>query len=114
MSSKTIAFICHLSYKFPQLLSILEEHIEDNSGEILPHLLMYEYTNLLTGSSSKEKWVSDFLTYIEEVYTPLDDEISNLIAVSLIENLPFEVGKTHWVVNLLGDKMKEYYHEVYE
>jgi hypothetical protein len=40
MSGSTVALIGALFYDHPQLMPILDEHLEDNEGEILAYLVL--------------------------------------------------------------------------
>ncbi len=113
MKAETIIFICHLAHKFPQLKEVMEEYIDSYGGEILPHLLISEYVNFIIDKDIPETWIKDFLAYLESNFdAEKDDDISNLIAVSFIENLPFDKAKKHWSIDMLGDNMQDYYYKV--
>ncbi|MEZ2126798.1 MULTISPECIES: hypothetical protein [unclassified Sinorhizobium] len=114
MSALTVSFACHLAFRFRELLPVLAEHIQDNSGEILPHILMYDYCRFVCGGPDGEhKWQRELLGYLENNFSESDDEISNLIAVSFIENIPDPLTSRHWSVQLLGEKMAEQYSAIY-
>ncbi len=114
MNAETITFICHLAYKFPPLRIVVKDYIEAYGGEILPHILMSEYALFISSLQEKEDWAQSFLEYLESTFNSNeDDNVSNLIAVSFIENLPFDGEKTHWSIGVLGGSMKKYYYRVY-
>lgn len=93
MNAISVAFIGHVIYQFPELVPVLQEHLDDNNGELLPHLLMADITRWLVAAvedSDKTFLIKAILAELERVYAERDedDKISELIAVSCLENLP--------------------------
>ncbi|WP_417832412.1 hypothetical protein [Terasakiella sp.] len=114
MSAINISFCCHLAFIFPELLSLLEEHLKDNTGEILPHLLMYDYCQLVSNDLGNRPWHKELLHTLEKIYSETDDDISNLIAVSFIESIHFTNDLDNKYTSLLGPKLLKHYNLVFK
>ncbi|BDW89401.1 DUF7674 family protein [Thalassospira tepidiphila] len=108
MSAICVAFSAGAAFKFRELESTLAEHLKDNNGEILPHLLMADYFRCVESAVDAE-WVRGFLSYLEENFSYKNREIINLISVSFLEHLSPEDSSTRFLGELLGPEMlKEY------
>jgi len=73
----------------PDLLPVLREHLEDNNGELLPHVCFGEVTRWAVkqdelGAAS----VDALLATLELDYANGDDAVRELIVVSFLKNLP--------------------------
>lgn len=97
MSAKTVAFVRSLVERFPRLVGLLDEHIEDNFGEILPHLFFGDLTRYVVslflaardgGDKSTRQELRAILDFLEQSYASADDEVQELISVSFLEHLP--------------------------
>lgn len=94
MSAVTVAFMGALIYGRQWLLPLLDEHLDDLEGEVLPHLLIADVERWAeaevlaqrTGSGTQLAAVLDF---IEEQFASMGDtEVGELISVSFLEHLP--------------------------
>lgn len=85
-----VAYIGVLVWKYPDLLELFGEHLEDNEGEVLAHPFMYEV----------EKWAEGLLAERRDLLVDLLDELDgalscgrqnvvDLIGASFVENLPY-------------------------
>jgi hypothetical protein len=100
MSELTIDFVERLANRYPSLKPILDEHVSDNFGEVLPHVFFGDLTRLVvsefTRVDSDELREADavgaevrrLLAELEDAYADGGEEIQELIAVSFLENLP--------------------------
>ena len=96
MSEKAITFVTSMVAHFPGLKALLEEHVKDNLGEMLPHVFFGEVTRYMlslvlaasSGGLLPRNELRDILHYLEEAYATGDDELRELITVSILENLP--------------------------
>ncbi|MCB5205543.1 hypothetical protein LH464_24205 [Neorhizobium sp. T786] len=113
MSALTVSFSCHLAFVFRELIPVLGEHIKDNSGEILPHIIMSEYCRFSLRFGPGCEWVEKLFSYMESEYSEEDNDISELVAVSFIEIIPYIASEPHWSVKLLGPKMLKQYNNIY-
>src|SRR3954471_14705300 len=96
MSEQAVSFVRSIVARFPSLSAILEEHLKDNLGEILPHVFLGDVTrylpSLLLAASSGgfpiRRELRDILDYLEEVFSGDGAELRELISASFLENLP--------------------------
>jgi len=113
MIAISIAFSAGLAYKYQELLPVFAEHLEDQSGEVLPHILFEEYSQFIFNREKSAEWIVSLLGYLESVYDYDDDPVSNVIALSFIESIPYSENQVHWARNLLGKKMEKHYISVF-
>lgn len=107
-----VAFTAGAAFKFRQLEAVLSEHLKDNDGEILPHLLMANYCRLVERVPDDE-WVRSFLAYLEDNFLRQSEPLTELISVSFIEHLLPEEPLSDPVVKLLGKGMQEEHRHVF-
>ncbi len=96
MSEQTVSFVRSTVARFPSLSTLLEEHIKDNLGEMLPHVFFGEVARYILslllaargGGLPARRELRDILSYLEEAYAAGDEELRELISVSFLENLP--------------------------
>ncbi len=60
MSRISINFTTDLAERFDALKAVFSEHLHDNSGEILPHILVSDYLRRAQ-QCKNEQWVARFL-----------------------------------------------------
>ena len=101
-----VSFTAGAAFKFKQLEDVLAEHLKDNVGAILPHLLMADYCRLVERVPDDE-WVRSFLAYLEDNFSGQSESLTELISVSFIEHLPPDGSSTDPVVELFGERMRE-------
>lgn len=108
MSKKSEIFVSSLAKMFPLLAGAFEEHLKDND-RILPHILMADYCRVVLNADKNDTWIVSFLEELEKSFSlSSDDPVSNLIAVSFVENLPY-TNEGHWIVDRLGHKLRKQY-----
>lgn len=98
MSEAIVDFIERLVERCPGLKPVLDEHVSDNFGEVLPHLFFgdltrYAVSRFLEIEAGARHQHADLelralLTDMEDAYADGDEEIQELISVSFLENLP--------------------------
>lgn len=100
MSRATEDFIDDLVERFPGLRPVLEEHLSDNFGELLPHVFFGDVTRYIvsrhldarlhhgSGPEQAREEVRSLLKALETAYVERGEEVEELIAVSFLENLP--------------------------
>jgi hypothetical protein len=85
------SFSQHLADQIPPLSSVLNEHLEDNCGELLPHVFMDDVARwfLQAGHSSNG---SESVTYLIELLDRAlvagSSDVRELVQASFVENLP--------------------------
>ena len=89
-----------------ELQPLLDEHLVDQEGELLPYLLMGDVAQWLHEQSRTEPHrVSEVLRWLEDEYVRGDFDVRNLIDVGIVEMLPAAPeGAT--VLDLLGPELR--------
>ena len=88
-----VAFIGALVSEIPQLLPLLQDHLDEQEGEILPHLFMADlerWAEILVNEGSEEQRceLSRFLNCLELAFETRGEEVQELISASFLEHLP--------------------------
>ena len=106
-------FVRELIAEHPYLQSIYTDDLEDNNGELLPHLLMADICRWAVAErDSNALRVLQLLWWLEfQFETTQDgaDPIDNVISASFIEHLPKPTEPGSDVALLLGPKMQARY-----
>ena len=93
MKAATVAFVGALVYRFPVLRPLLQEHLDDQKGEVLPHLFIADVerwveTGVKSGDRTRREQVRALLDFLETAYSQGDADVEELISVSFLEHLP--------------------------
>lgn len=89
MRSAQVAFLGSLAWRYLALRRRLDEHLDDNEGEILPHVLMADYERWAEEAlRSDDPLLTDLLDELETAYRTGGREVEELISVSFLEGLP--------------------------
>lgn len=89
MRGRQVALLGALAWRFDDLRSRLDEHLEDNGQVILPHVLMADYERWAEQAfEDGQPALREFLDMLEDAYCTGGDEIEELISVSFLEHLP--------------------------
>lgn len=93
MSALTVSFMGALTYAHPWLLPVLDEHLVDQDGEVLPHLLMADVERWaereIVGAGRDSPHLRGLLSFLEAAFgTHHDDEIGEVVSASFLEHLP--------------------------
>jgi hypothetical protein len=112
MSASTVAFTGALVYRFQELLPLLEQHLSDQDGEVLPHLLMADVERWSTqaavsGSSEQLRVVKRLISFLERAFSEGGDDVQELIAVSFLEHLPRPSEPGAEIRDQLGPNLKK-------
>ncbi len=119
MSEQAVSFVRSTMARFPSLSALLEEHLKDNLGEILPHVFFGDVTryvlSLLAASGGglpPRRELRDILDYLEEAYSASGEELRELISVSFLENLPRpgEIGAQ--IREMVGPNLRRQLHVI--
>ena len=106
--ASTVAVIGAMVHKHPELMPILQEHLDDQEGEVLPHLVIADVEQWVEDRWPVDKaQVTRLLEWLEPVFATADDDVADLIAVSFIEHLPCS-GPGSEIRESLGPAMREY------
>lgn len=114
MSATTEAFVRQLAELSPALATMLEEHLKDNFGEVLPHVFLGDVTRhiiamALTADSGSglavRRELKSVLERLESEYAAGNAEAQELIAASFLENLPGVGEPGSAIRNMVGPKL---------
>ena len=93
-------------HAFPELLPILQEHLADNQGEVLPHLFISDVGRWLAASvGHNPQLAGNVLAWLEVERAKDDPDVGNLIDDSFVEMLPFPGESGEELRSLLGPVM---------
>ncbi|WP_019876260.1 DUF7674 family protein [Sporichthya polymorpha] len=107
MSATTVSFACALVYHHPQLLPILEDHLEANDGEVLPHLLLSDVIRFAAANwSSQPAMAASIMRWIDNAYACGDEATQELIVVSGVEMIPDPGEAGSELRHLLGEDLR--------
>ena len=92
MSAVTVAFVGSLVYQFPPLLGLLQEHLDDQEGEVLPHLFVADLerwieAEVLRHDGQPSELATKIIDFLETA-VQRDDEVAELIHTSFLEHVP--------------------------
>lgn len=91
MSARTVAFTGCLVYRLPGLEGLFQEHLDDQEGEVLPHLFMADLERWIEAEVARDgkpsRLIEEILDFLEAAVRR-DDEIAELIHASFLEHLP--------------------------
>jgi hypothetical protein len=75
--------------RVPALQEVLDEHLADNFGEMLPHVFMADLTRWFVAAiaAGEGSEIAAFADAVEALYTSDDPEVRNVAAVSFMEYL---------------------------
>jgi hypothetical protein len=109
VSDQTEAFVKGIVERFPKLSPLLQEHLHDNRGELLPHLFFGDLTRyvvaLVTSGDNQleaRRELRELLAFLEESFASGDSELCELISVSFLENLPYPWEDGSQLRSMLG------------
>lgn len=112
MRERDIQFTRDFVAAFPGLQPMLSEHLEDNFGEVLPHLFLADVLRWLVSQSASAEGdgaaeVLPVLSFLEDAFEAGDDERQELISTGFLENLPRadEGGST--IRDMLPPKLRD-------
>ena len=114
MSETTKSFVRSFVSRFPEFRGVLEEHLEDNFGELLPHLFFGDVTRYVVERFQSASRLNDastlvevqrLLDFLEAAYATEGDEVEELLAVSFLEALPRPLEEGHEIRRLLGPRL---------
>lgn len=88
MKTTAEQFVSEMLRLFPSLTPTYHEHIEDND-EFLSHVFFGDVSREFVSkiSAGDDKYVANFLEFIEQSYLDGDEEVQALISLSFVGNL---------------------------
>jgi len=93
MNAATVAYVGHLVHSVPELMAVLQEHLDDHDGAVLPHLLIADIerwaeSEAASGRVDEGSALNRVLMLLEGGMTADYSEIRELISASFLEHIP--------------------------
>jgi hypothetical protein len=88
-SAAAVEAMQRLVTSVPGTRAVLDEHLDENCGEVLTHLLMADLGRWFVNAvaTADERGVADFLAAVESLYASEDPDTRNVAEVSFMELL---------------------------
>jgi len=97
--------------RFPVLGADLVEHLEDNFGELLPHVFLADLMRRVVElhdaglDPRQDEGAKRIIDYLEDRFRSGDDQVQELISTGFVEVLPREGEPGYGVRSLLGPEL---------
>lgn len=100
------AVLEELCAEVPALQPLWAEHLNENYGELLPHVFLADVARFavasLQGPPDQATVAQSIVMFLERAFAAGDPDVQELIGVSFIENLPRDEEPGHEIRRLLG------------
>lgn len=108
MSAETVAAVGALIHANPELLPVLEDHLADNDGEVLPTIVLDDVVRWLVAHRTSHLDVCrSVFAWLEEELAGSSEAVRGLITVSGIVMIPDPGQPGAELRNLLGPQLRE-------
>lgn len=108
MSGSTVAAIGALVDAHRELVPVLDEHLQDNDGQVLPHLVLAEIIRwLVARRASHPADCRSILDWLRVEYGRGPDDVRDLIAVSGVQIIPDPGQPGSELRDLLGQELRQ-------
>lgn len=108
------SFVEQLLAEVPEAEGVVSEHLSDQNGELLLHLLMADLLRFTVQAfhTGQPDVVLRALAFMDRALLAGDDAVENAVAVSFVENVGFGEGETPaflavWPPGLLAEKARQ-------
>ncbi|SIT72049.1 hypothetical protein SAMN05880545_0987 [Microbacterium sp. RU33B] len=89
MTASTVSLVGALCHSQRVFLPLLDEHMADNFGEILPHLVMSDIVRAMADQAElQEAWCREVWDWLDAAYLDGDEAERELLVVSGVEMIP--------------------------
>lgn len=89
VSAATVASVGALIHSHPRLLPLLDEHLLDNDGEVLPYLVLADIVRWLVDHEQTDpEFCRSVLNWLEREFLAGSDDVQTLIALGGVEMIP--------------------------
>ncbi len=107
MSASTLAAIGALVHEYPQLTLLLAEHLDDNEGQMLPHLVLADVVRWLAARMDIDPATCrSVLDWLEREYERGPEDVRGMIAVSGVAMIPDPGQPGSKLRELLGPSLR--------
>ena len=116
MSALTVAFVGCLVYTCPPLVELLQEHLDNQDGEVLPHLFIADLerwmeAEIVRNDAEPAELMTQILEFLEAAVRR-DDEVAEVIHASFLEHLPRPGEPGAEIRALLGSALSKRLHQI--
>ncbi len=97
-----------LAAEYLDLRALLDEHMAEHRGEVLPHVFMGDVTRWvvsIAADSQRHNELRRILQLLENEFERGDEPVRELISVSFLENLPLGGKPRSDIVQALGPNL---------
>ncbi|MCA2217640.1 DUF7674 family protein [Jidongwangia harbinensis] len=101
--------------RFGPLRPIHAEHLAENGGAVLPHVLFWDLTQAVVDAFLRPEAPLDwrtFLDVLDRAYDGGDAYLRGIVEVSFLENLPFPAEPGHGIVDSLPPGLRTIFDRV--
>lgn len=89
-----VALVCAFCHRFRDLMGVLEEHLEDNDGQVLAHPLMSDCVRWMVATvESRPADVQAMVDWLDEAFELGDDREKEVLWQSMVDMLPTAPGE---------------------
>lgn len=75
---------------FPQLTPVMDEHLDDQEGELLPYLFMSDVARWAqTNNDTDPQAVGSLVDWLEAAFASGPQDVKDLIGLGFVEALPY-------------------------
>jgi hypothetical protein len=107
MRAGAVSMICALVYQFRSMLPLLALHLEENDGQVLPHLVMSDIVRWMVEIRQSQPDVCrDVLAWLEGAYEVGEEYERDVIATSGVEMIPDPGDPGAELRDLLGPHLR--------
>lgn len=112
MSAATVAFVGAMTHRCPWLMPVFAEHLNDQEGEVLPHLYMADVERWAEAEAQRESNASPelavLLDFLEgEFANHAESDVGEVISASFLEHIPRPGERGSELRRLVGPSLAE-------
>lgn len=109
MAQDVLDFIDKLVSGSAEVAAVHQEHIADQGGELIPHVLMGDITRLVVATAARDEcpdWLTRLLQQLESGLLSGSSAVAELVGVSFVENLCGETEAIAMLLPRMGDALR--------
>lgn len=90
ISTESRALVTRLFEQFPELSPLIDEHLADQEGELLPYLLLADVARWAqTSYAAEPALVGRLVDWLEDEFTRAEPAEKDLIGLGFVEVIPY-------------------------
>lgn len=110
MDQDVLDFVDKLVNGSPELAAVHREHLADQDGELLPHVLLGSISRLVVACALRDEcpgWLTLLVRQLEAGLSSGSEEVAELVGVSFVENLCGETEALAMLLPRMGQAMRQ-------